>query len=195
MLAVRSPVYYIYRHIHASNLFVLFELLEYPFHPWSNSDFETLGSIVGRHIRAISKCRIAAVRARVLIWPSRADTIKAFMSFLADLHIHSHFSIATSKDCDPEHLVLWACLKGITLVGTGDFTHPGWREELGQKLIPAEEGLYRPRPELEQAVLREIPATCHRAVRFILSSEISSTALIPYLVPSILSKQIGEPPR
>ncbi|MGA1795593.1 MAG: UvrD-helicase domain-containing protein [bacterium] len=96
------------------------------------------------------------------------------MSFLADLHIHSHFSVATSKDCDPEHLVLWACLKGITLVGTGDFTHPGWREELGQKLIPAEEGLYRLKPELEQAVLREIPPPCHRAVRFVLSSEISS---------------------
>ncbi|MGA1844725.1 MAG: UvrD-helicase domain-containing protein [bacterium] len=96
------------------------------------------------------------------------------MSFLADLHIHSHFSVATSKDCDPEHLVQWACVKGITLVGTGDFTHPGWREELGQKLIPAEEGLYKLKPELEQAVLREIPATCHRAVRFVLSSEISS---------------------
>jgi len=96
------------------------------------------------------------------------------MSFLADLHIHSHFSIATSKDCDPEHLFLWACLKGLTLVGTGDFTHPGWREELGQRLIPAEEGLFRLKPELEQAMLGEVPATCHRTVRFILSSEISS---------------------
>lgn len=96
------------------------------------------------------------------------------MKFLADLHIHSHFSIATSKDCDPEHLFMWACLKGITLVGTGDFTHPGWREELGQKLIPAEEGLYRLRPEHEQDILAQLPKCCHADIRFILSSEISS---------------------
>ena len=96
------------------------------------------------------------------------------MPFLLDFHIHSHFSIATSKECDPEHLFLWACLKGLTVIGTGDFTHPGWLEELNQKLIPAEEGLYRLKPDLENAVLAEIPKTCHRDVRFILSSEISS---------------------
>ena len=61
---------------------------------------------------------------------------------IADLHIHSKYSRATSKDCVPEHLDAWARRKGIDLVGTGDFTHPAWREELKEKLQPAEEGLY-----------------------------------------------------
>ena len=54
--------------------------------------------------------------------------------YIADLHIHSSYSRATSKDCDPEHLDLWARRKGIGLVGTGDFTHPAWRQ------IPHAEG-------------------------------------------------------
>ena len=45
--------------------------------------------------------------------------------FHADLHIHSRFSRACSRDCDIEHLAWWALRKGITVVGTGDFTHPG----------------------------------------------------------------------
>ncbi len=61
---------------------------------------------------------------------------------IADLHIHSKYSRATSKDCVPEALDLWARRKGIGLVGTGDFTHPAWRAELADKLAPAEEGLY-----------------------------------------------------
>jgi PHP family Zn ribbon phosphoesterase len=47
------------------------------------------------------------------------------MNFIADLHVHSHFSRATSRNLDPEHLALWGKKKGITLVGTGDFTHAG----------------------------------------------------------------------
>ena len=61
---------------------------------------------------------------------------------IADLHIHSRYSRATSRDGDLEHLDLWARKKGIGLVGTGDFTHPAWRMELREKLEPAEEGLY-----------------------------------------------------
>ena len=61
---------------------------------------------------------------------------------IADLHIHSKYSRATSRDCVPEYLDFWARRKGIGLVGTGDFTHPAWRTELSEKLIPAEEGLY-----------------------------------------------------
>lgn len=62
---------------------------------------------------------------------------------ISDLHIHSRFSRATSKEGDPEHLELWAKKKGIHILGTGDFTHPIWREELKEKLEPAEDGLYR----------------------------------------------------
>ena len=62
--------------------------------------------------------------------------------YIADLHIHSRYSRATSKDCTPEHLDLWARRKGNHIVGSGDFTHPAWREELTEKLEPAEDGLY-----------------------------------------------------
>ena len=47
--------------------------------------------------------------------------------YIADLHIHSKYSRATSRDCDAPHLDFWARQKGIGLVGTGDFTHPAWR--------------------------------------------------------------------
>jgi len=65
------------------------------------------------------------------------------VEIIADLHIHSRYSMATSKLGTPEYLDLWARKKGISLVGTGDFTHPAWREELKEKLVPAESGLYR----------------------------------------------------
>jgi len=65
------------------------------------------------------------------------------MHFIADLHIHSHFSIATSRKLCPEYLDYWARIKGIQVIGTGDFTHPGWTDELKEKLEPAEEGLFK----------------------------------------------------
>ena len=57
--------------------------------------------------------------------------------FHADLHIHSKFSRACSKDCDIEHLSWWALRKGLTVLGTGDFTHPAWSAELKETLVPA----------------------------------------------------------
>ena len=92
----------------------------------------------------------------------------------ADLHIHSKFSRACSRDCDLEHLAWWAGRKGISVVGTGDFTHPVWREELGAKLVPDAPGLFRLRPELERAVQETLPPACRAPVRFMLSSEIST---------------------
>lgn len=62
--------------------------------------------------------------------------------YIGDLHIHSRYSRATSKDCTPEYLDMWARKKGIDIVGTGDFTHPAWQKELAQKLKLAEDGLY-----------------------------------------------------
>ena len=94
--------------------------------------------------------------------------------FHADLHIHSRFSRACSKDCDIEHLSGWALRKGLTVLGTGDFTHPAWAAELRETLVPAEPGLFRIRPELEQRLLRDTPATCAGTVRFMLSVEIST---------------------
>ncbi len=96
------------------------------------------------------------------------------MRFHADLHVHSKYSRATSRDADLEHLAAWACRKGIAIVATGDFTHPAWLAELVEKLVPAEPGLFRLRPEIEQRVLRELPGTCRSAPRFLLSVEIST---------------------
>lgn len=93
------------------------------------------------------------------------------MKGIADLHIHSRYSRATSKQGTPEYLDLWARKKGISILGTGDFTHPQWREELKEKLIPAEDGLYCLK---EEAVLEESGEYRNNAPRFVLSGEISS---------------------
>lgn len=89
---------------------------------------------------------------------------------IADLHIHSKYSRASSKEGVPEYLDLWAGKKGIDLLGTGDFTHPAWRQELKEKLIPAEDGLYTLRSD---AVLESAGRT-NRRPRFVVSGEISS---------------------
>ncbi len=94
--------------------------------------------------------------------------------FIADLHIHSRFSRACSKDCDIEHLSWWARRKGVTVVGTGDFTHPAWAAELKDTLTEAEPGLFRIRPDLERRLDRDTPASCAGTVRFMLSVEIST---------------------
>ena len=88
---------------------------------------------------------------------------------IADLHIHSRFSRATSKEGDTVHLDHWARRKGIHLVGTGDFTHPAWRQELAETLQPAEEGLYTLRPTL---ALPGSPGG--EAPRFVITGEISN---------------------
>jgi DNA helicase-2/ATP-dependent DNA helicase PcrA len=94
--------------------------------------------------------------------------------FYADLHIHSKYSRACSRDCDLEHLALWGRRKGISVIGTGDFTHPRWFEELESTLVPAEPGLFRLREDLERAVEGRLPASCRGPVRFMLSVEIST---------------------
>lgn len=76
--------------------------------------------------------------------------------FFADLHIHSKFSRATGKDADLEHMALWGRKKGVTVIGTGDFTHPQWMKELREKLVPAEPGLFRLRDDLERDVQRQL---------------------------------------
>lgn len=80
------------------------------------------------------------------------------MEFVADFHIHSRYSRATSRDMDVPHLAKWAKLKGVNLLGTGDFTHHLWLQELKQYLQPKEKtGLY-----------------FYEDLNFILSAEISS---------------------
>jgi len=62
-------------------------------------------------------------------------------SFIADLHIHSRFSRACSININFENLVKWAKIKGLNLLGTGDFTHPVWLEEI-KKLRDGGKGFY-----------------------------------------------------
>jgi uncharacterized protein (TIGR00375 family) len=96
------------------------------------------------------------------------------MEFIADLHIHSSFSRATSKHMDLESLYVWAQLKGIEVVSTGDFTHPRWYAQLQEKLEPAEPGLYRLKDSYARAADEQVPETCRAAVRFVLGVEIST---------------------
>ncbi|MEI9476105.1 MAG: endonuclease Q family protein [Deltaproteobacteria bacterium] len=83
------------------------------------------------------------------------------MRFIADFHLHSKYSRATSKEMGVESLARWAKKKGITLLGTGDFTHPTYFVELKAKLAPLGNGLF----ELKNG---------DKDVTFILTTEVSN---------------------
>lgn len=91
------------------------------------------------------------------------------MFFYADLHIHSKYSRATSKDCNLEQLAVWAQKKGLSVISTGDFTHPAWFNEIKEKLVEDGNGAYRLRPEIEKQIFKT-----SAPVRFLLSVEIST---------------------
>ena len=93
------------------------------------------------------------------------------MKIIGDLHIHSRFSMATSKEGTPENLDFWARKKGISLIVTGDFTHPAWRAELRERLIPEGNGLYRLKEEYVKEESRKFSG---EGTRFVVSGEISS---------------------
>jgi len=100
------------------------------------------------------------------------------MRFVADLHIHSKYSRATSRDMDVENLNKWAKIKGIKVLGTGDFTHALWIKELKSKLEPAEPGLFKMKKKIRSSLVNDdwLPNNTHRqdeGTRFLLSSEIS----------------------
>ena len=94
--------------------------------------------------------------------------------WIADLHIHSKYSRACSRDLELENLSWWAQRKGIALLGTGDFTHPGWFDHLRSGLVPAEPGLFRLAEDREREIALRLPAHVHRPTRFMLSVEIST---------------------
>lgn len=101
------------------------------------------------------------------------------MKFVADLHIHSKYSRATSADMDVDHLNKWARIKGIKVLGTGDFTHHLWLKELKSKLEPAEQGLFKVKKSIKANSSRNnwLPQNGNsyekKDVRFLLTSEIS----------------------
>ena len=93
------------------------------------------------------------------------------MKLIADFHIHSRYSRATSKELSPEEIDYWAKIKGLSIIGTGDFTHPRWFQELKEKLEPKEPGLY----QLKDKYLinnRLLPKDL-KSVRFVFTTEIS----------------------
>ena len=95
------------------------------------------------------------------------------MSFYADLHVHSRYSRATSKQCTLGWFNYWAQLKGVTVVGTGDFTHPEWFKHLTDNLEETGTGLYKVAPGAAQ-VKESVPAACVGEVLFVPTAEISS---------------------
>ena len=95
------------------------------------------------------------------------------MFYVADLHIHSHYSRATSKELTLDKLYQWAQIKGINVVGTGDFTHPLWYNEIKDKLIPDGTGFFKLKEPPKSEALPGI-TTKSLDVRFCLSAEISS---------------------
>ena len=92
------------------------------------------------------------------------------MKFIADLHVHSRYSRGCSRELTPENLWQWGQLKGLNVLGTGDFTHPVWLAELESKLEPAANGLLALREEYRCA---EVPPSCRSELYFLPSAEIS----------------------
>lgn len=93
------------------------------------------------------------------------------MKFIADLHVHSHYSRATSKEMTPENLWMWAQVKGIKVIGTGDLTHPLWLKELSEKLERASNGLFVLKEKYKQ---KSVPQIVKDEVYFMLSGEVST---------------------
>ncbi|MBU0579133.1 endonuclease Q family protein [Patescibacteria group bacterium] len=97
------------------------------------------------------------------------------MKLIVDLHLHSKYSRATSKDMDLEGMYHWGKIKGINVIGTADFTHPEWFAELREKLEPAEPGLFKLKDEITEELDKKIPESCRKnLLRFILTVEISN---------------------
>ncbi len=117
--------------------------------------------------------------ARCVVPPISAAPPGGLSSFVADLHIHSKYSRACSRDLTLPNLAWWSRRKGIAVLGTGDFTHPAWYDHLRETLHPAEPGLYRLSPDVERDIARRLPPRLaseaeNAAVRFMLSVEIST---------------------
>jgi len=124
------------------------------------------------------------------------------MRFLADFHLHSRFSRATSHRLDLSSIWIWAQKRGICLVGTGDLTHPAWMTEIIEGLIEDSPGIFALKRDQELALETKVPEACRGLVRFLLTGEISTiykrggkVRKVHHLVlaPSIsVAKKIGD---
>src|SRR5690606_17642146 len=125
--------------------------------------------------RSGSACEAAADPARMAQCGVRSFP-DASRPFVADLHIHSKYSRACSRDLDLPTLAWWARRKGVAVLGTGDITPPAWRDHVREHLRPAEPGLFRLTEEVERDIDRRLPPrlAATPAARFLLSVEIST---------------------
>ncbi len=104
------------------------------------------------------------------------------MRIIADLQIHSKYSRACSHDLTPPNIALWAEKKGISVIGTGDFTHPKWLLELKEHLEEEREGLYRLKTKLPPNLSRPdvhrgtLPSSGEGKIQalFMITGEVSS---------------------
>ena len=96
------------------------------------------------------------------------------MHYIADFHIHARYAYATSKQMNIPSLARWGQLKGIQIMGTGDFTHPLWQAELRNYLQEAEQGLFTLKPQYQQEVGEQTFDSCKSQQRFLLSAEIAT---------------------
>ncbi len=94
------------------------------------------------------------------------------MTIIADFHLHSKYSRATSRNMDLEHIYLAAREKGVNIIGTGDFTHPLWLQEIKNKLEPAEDGLFQLKKEVKKEM--NLPVETDEKIRFVITGEISN---------------------
>lgn len=104
----------------------------------------------------------------------RLNNQEVNLKFIADLHIHSRFSIATSSKLVPEYLEYWAMIKGINVIGTGDCLHPGWLKEIKEKLEPADNGLFRLKKEYKPDISAPDHPLIPDKVFFMLTGELSN---------------------
>lgn len=97
------------------------------------------------------------------------------MQHIVDLHIHSHYSRATSKDMDLLGIYKWGKIKGISIIGTGDITHPAWYREVSEKLELTSSGLYQLKAQYRKKVDAQVPRAFWEAnLHFIPTVEIST---------------------
>jgi len=97
------------------------------------------------------------------------------VELIVDLHIHSHYSRATSKDSTLEGLYKWGKIKGINIIGTGDFTQPDWFAEIYEKLEPVEGGFYKLRDDITSEIDKILPPSVRdNLIRFVPTVEIAT---------------------
>lgn len=98
------------------------------------------------------------------------------MKFICDFEIHSRYARACSKNITLEEVARWAQIKGIKLIGTGDFTHPFWYKEIKEKLEEKEPGFFSLKDQFLARANKntDIPIAIKKdAVRFLLTSEVN----------------------